>query len=101
MTARAARGHAIVGLITSGELASIGLGVVEAITAMGWEEAFVRWVEAYPERLNVNAAVGLIAAVRRVPWLDVDDADKAHARSLVDALRRERGMPPRAPGRRR
>jgi hypothetical protein len=101
VTPRAAPGSPIPGPITSGELASIGLETVEAVAALGWEEAFVRWVEAYPERLNVNAAVGLVAVVRGVSWLHVTPNDKARARSLVDALRRERGLPPSAPSRRK
>ncbi len=68
---------------------------------MGWEEAFIRWVEAYPKQLNLNAAVGLIAKAEGLSWLKVHAADKERARLLVDALRRERGLKPTVKTRRK
>src|SRR5262245_18233548 len=81
-------------LITEVELESLGLGSSARIARMGWEEAFIRWVEAYPERLNLNAAVGVIAKAEGISWLKVRAADKERARFLVDALRKERGLKP-------
>ena len=81
-------------LITEVELESLGLGSSARIATMGWEAAFIRWVEAYPERLNLNAAVGLIAKAKGTSWLKVRVTDKERARALVDALRRERGLKP-------
>jgi len=88
-------------LITEVELESLGLGSAVRIAAIGWEEAFLRWIEAYPERLNLNAAVGLIAKTEGISWLRVRAADKEHARVLVDALRRERGLKPTVKTRRK
>jgi hypothetical protein len=88
-------------LITEVELESIGLGTRAKVVAVGWEEAFLRWVEAYPERLNLNAAVGLIAKESGVHWLQVPPSDKERARALIDSLRRERGQKPTARPRRK
>jgi hypothetical protein len=95
------RPRPILGPITSAELHSIGIESVESLIAMGWEEAFLRWIEAYPERLNLNAAVGLIAAIEGIPWLEVHPNDKARARVFIDGLRRERGQKPTSTKRRR
>jgi hypothetical protein len=78
------------GPITSGELVSLGIDSVERLREMGWEEAFLRWIEAYPERLNVNAAVGLAAASEGMSWLKLSQREKDRARTLVAALRRAR-----------
>lgn len=78
------------GPITGAELATLGLEAPEKIRALGWEEVFFRWIEAYPERLNVNAAYGLIAVVEGVDWRQITQAEKERARALVAALRRER-----------
>lgn len=88
------RRNASPSLITEAELESIGLGSAERVAAIGWEEAFLRWVEAYPERLNLNAAVGVIAKAEGISWLRVRASEKERARVLVNALRRERGLKP-------
>lgn len=84
--------RARLGPITAPELVTIGIETVERLAALGWQEAFVQWVEAYPERLNVNAAVGLAAAELGVSWLKLPAAEKARARALVDAIRAEWGL---------
>ena len=84
------------GPITSAELVSLGIDTVEKVCEMGWPEAFLMWIEAYPERLNVNAAVGLAAAVQGVPWHRLSPSEKERARTLVASLRRaRRGLIPR------
>jgi hypothetical protein len=88
-------------LITEVELESLGLGSSTRIAKMGWEEAFLRWVEAYPERLNLNAAVGLIAKAEGTSWLKVRASEKERARVFIDALRRERGLKPTVKTRRK
>jgi hypothetical protein len=84
------------GPITASELASVGITTVERLVAMGWEEALVRWVEAYPERLNVNAAAGLLAAEIGVSWLKLTAAEKALAHAKVEGIRMEWGLGPRS-----
>lgn len=78
------------GPTTASELESIGIDTVEKLCALGWEEAFVRWIEAYPERLNLNAATGLVAATLGVSYLALSAQEKARARALCDGLRSAR-----------
>ena len=47
------------GLVTAEELKSVGIGTLEELVSVGWETAFERWVMAFPERVNVNAACAL------------------------------------------
>ncbi|HEX7927401.1 MAG TPA: hypothetical protein VF678_07410 [bacterium] len=75
------------GPVTAAELAAIGLSSPAKIRALGWEAAFERWVERYPNRLNVNAAVGIVSVVDNVSWLKLPAARKAEARRVVEALR--------------
>lgn len=70
------------------ELASIGFSTVEALREAGWEEVCLRWVEAFPLRLNVNAFYGVIAAVEGVDWRDLDEGWRARARALRRRLAR-------------
>jgi uncharacterized protein YjeT (DUF2065 family) len=86
--------RARMGPLTAAELATLGIVSVERVVALGWREVFARWVEAYPHRLNANAAVGLIAVVEGISWMRVPAARRAHAREVVDALRRAMGLAP-------
>lgn len=52
------------------------------------EEACLRWVEAYPLRLNVNAFYGVIAAIEGVDWRELDPGWRARARALRNRLSR-------------
>jgi hypothetical protein len=79
------------GPITAAELVSIGIDTVEKVREMGWPEAFLLWIEAYPERLNVNAAVGLAAAEEGVSWKSLSPSEQERARTVVTNLRRARG----------
>ena len=80
-----------IGPICSAELSSIGIDTLEKLQDLGWEEVFLRWVEAYPERINVNAATGLIGAEEEIDWRSVPPLKKAKARALVDRLRKLQG----------
>lgn len=79
------------GPVTSAELSTLGLDDAGKIRELGWQEVFLRWIEAYPGRLNVNAACGLIAVVEGVDWRNISPQEKRRAQSLVAALRRARG----------
>jgi hypothetical protein len=80
------------GPITAAELESLGIDSVERLQVLGCEQAFLRWVEAYPARLNVNAAVGLVAAELGVSWLNLGARDRARAVKMVNEVRREWGL---------
>lgn len=84
------RAPGALGPITSAELRSLGLDSAETIRNLGWEEVFLRWIEAYPARLNLNAAAGLIGVVEGVPWQQISPSEKQRARALIASLRRAR-----------
>jgi hypothetical protein len=104
-----APGPGLFGPVTSPELASLGLHTAEDLRELGWEEVCIRWVEAFPLRLNLNAFYGLIAAVEGVDWRSLDENWRTRARTLRDRLARDLAAQspasaprmPRAPRRRR
>lgn len=69
------------------ELAAVGITTVDQLERLGAEEVCRRWVERYPERLNVNAIVGIVATLEGVPWTRVSPAGRAAARAIADELR--------------
>lgn len=71
------------------ELASLGLETVEDLRELGWEEVCVRWAEAFPLRLNLNAFYGVVAAIEGVDWRELDDGWKRRVRALRDRLAKE------------
>lgn len=83
------------------ELAAIGIETVDDLRELGWEEACIRWSEAFPLRLNVNAFYGIVAAIEGVDWRTLDAGWKARIRALKTRLAREapgplRACPPRS-----
>lgn len=75
------------GPATLPELAAIGITTVDQIERLGAEEVCRRWVERFPERLNVNAVVGVVATLEGVPWTRVSAGGRAAARRIVDDLK--------------
>jgi hypothetical protein len=71
------------------ELRAAGIDSAERIRELGWEEAYLRWVERFPSRVNVNAAVAMVAAEHDIHWLSVSLEQKERARRLVQRLRGE------------
>lgn len=71
------------------ELQLIGIHSAEQIRALGWEEAFLRWTARFPNRINVNAAYGMISAEQGIHWQRVSEDDKQRARQLVAQLRKQ------------
>ncbi|MBM3727868.1 MAG: hypothetical protein FJW40_20895 [Acidobacteria bacterium] len=78
------------GPVCTAELAAIGITAVEQIRELGWREVCLRWVEAYPSRINLNAFTGVIGAEHGVHWQRVDPALKQEARRLIQRLRAAR-----------
>ena len=76
------------GPITEAELGSIGLNSIEQIQALGWEEVCIRYCEAYPERLNLNAFTAIIGAIVDQDWRRIDPDLKSQARVLLRHLKR-------------
>lgn len=72
------------------ELIAAGVDSVERIRELGWREAYPRWVELYPSRINVNAAVGIFAAEKGAPWFAIHGEEKEEVRRFVERLRDQR-----------
>jgi hypothetical protein len=89
------------GPVTLAEFESLGIVTLDQLEELGFEETARRWVERYPERLNVNAFIGLVATLDGVVWTRVNASQKAKARNLVNQMKRELGLPPVKPPRRR
>ena len=79
------------GPVTAAELEAIGLQTLGALEALGPEEAFRLWVERFPDRLNANAALGLVTAMAGTVWTRATAAQRAEARRLADQLRADQG----------
>ena len=74
------------GPVTLPELAASGGTTVDQIERLGAEEVCRRWVERFPERLNVNAVVGVVATLEGGPWARVSASGRAAARRILDGL---------------
>lgn len=81
------------GPVTLPELASVGITSVDQLERLGAEEVCRRWIERYPDRLNVNAIVGVVATLEGVPWTRVSPAGRAQARAIANELRALYGAP--------
>lgn len=81
------------GPVTLAEFESMGITTLDQIEDLGLEEAARRWVEYYPERLNVNAFIGLIATLDGISWSKVSANQRSRARALANLLRRELNLP--------
>ena len=83
------------GPVTLREFTAMGITTVDQIERLGAEETCRRWVERFPERLNVNAFVGVVATLEGVPWTRVSDGGRGLARRIAESLRGEFGAPRR------
>ena len=81
------------GPVTLPEFAAIGITTVDQIERLGVDEVCRRYVERFPERLNVNAVVGVVATLEGVPWTRVSASGRARARRIVDDLKALFGRP--------
>ncbi|MEQ1946698.1 MAG: TfoX/Sxy family DNA transformation protein [Bryobacteraceae bacterium] len=77
------------GPVCTPELKAVGIHSVEDIRKLGWVEAYLLWVSRFPNRVNVNAAIGLVSAERGVAWHQISSADKQQAQALVSRLRKD------------
>ena len=87
------------GPVTLKEFQAMGLTRFGQLEDLGWETVCRKWVEDFPERLNVNAFIGVIATLEGISWTKVTSSDRAKAKNLAAALRREYGLPPAKAGR--
>lgn len=89
------------GPVTRPEFESLGLKTIGDLRRLGWEDVCRRWVKAYPQRLNVNAFIGVLATLEGMAWTRVSSSQRRLARALVNELRAERGLKPVAKALRR
>jgi hypothetical protein len=75
------------GPVTLPELESVGFKTLGDLRRVGWENVCRKWVEFYPERLNVNAFIGIIAVLDGIVWTKISASQRAQARSLVNKLK--------------
>ncbi|TAK30187.1 MAG: hypothetical protein EPO40_08735 [Myxococcaceae bacterium] len=81
------------GPVTLPEFAAIGITTVDQIERLGAEEVCRRYVERFPERLNANAVVGVVATLEGVPWTRLSAGGRARARRIVADLKGLFGNP--------
>ncbi|MEW6055030.1 MAG: TfoX/Sxy family protein [Bdellovibrionota bacterium] len=89
------------GPATLSEFRAMGLTTFGQLEDLGWEAVCRKWVENFPERLNVNAFVGVIATFEGISWTKISQSDRSKARSLTNQLRREYALPPVRPSKRK
>lgn len=85
------------GPVTLPEFEAMGLHTFGDLEDLGWEEVCRKWVENFPERLNVNAFIGVIATLEGISWTKISASDRAKARNLVAQLKREYGLEEKKP----
>lgn len=82
------------GPVTLSEFRAMGLTAYGQLEDLGWETVCRKWVENFPERLNVNAFIGIIATLEGISWTKISSSDRAKARRLASQLKQEYGLPP-------
>ena len=87
------------GPVTLPEFKSMGISTFGQLEDLGWEAVCRKWVEHFPERLNANAFIGVIATLEGISWTKVSASDKARAKRLVNEIRLEYGLPSARPAR--
>ena len=75
------------GPVSAAELESIGIRTLAQMRQYGWEEVCVRWAEAFPARINLNAFISVIGAIDDVDWRRVDPELRRQAQSLARRLK--------------
>jgi nucleotidyltransferase/DNA polymerase involved in DNA repair len=80
------------GPVTLPEFEAMGIRTLRDLRKLGGEEVCRRWVESFPERLNVNAFIGVIATLDGIPWTKVTASQRAEARGWVERMKVELGV---------
>ena len=80
------------GPVCAAEFASFGVTTLDQLEELGFEESARLWVEHFPERLNANAFVGIIATLDGIVWTKASARQRALAQKMVDLLKRERRL---------
>lgn len=75
------------GPTTAAEIKSLGFCFLDEIETIGWESFCVRWIERFPERLNLNAFTAVIGALEDCDWRELDSELKDEARQLIREIK--------------
>jgi len=65
-----------------------GVSTVEELRAMGWQEAWARVVEIFPNRRNASMGYGLAGADLDIDWRELPAEVKAEVKAMLVRLRR-------------
>ena len=77
------------GPVTLPELEAIGFKSVEELQELGAEEVCRKWISYFPERLNANAFLAVVATIEGVVWTKATPGMRGEARRLAAMLRVE------------
>jgi hypothetical protein len=77
------------GPVTLVEFETMGIRTFGQLEDLGFEAVCRKWVEHYPERLNVNAFIGVIATLEGISWTKVTSSDRSRAKNLVIKMKQE------------
>lgn len=80
------------GPVTLPEIESLGFRTLGDLREAGWEDVCRRWAESFPERLNVNAFIGIIATLDGIVWTRISPSQRTLARNLVRKMKIELGI---------
>lgn len=80
------------GPVTLPEFEAMGFRYLQQLEEVGFEAVCRKWVSYFPERLNANAFLGVIATLEGVVWVDATPAMRAKAKHLASQLRNEFGI---------
>lgn len=75
------------GPITAAELRRAGIRTVEDLRAMGWQEAWAKLVDVFPNRRNANMGYALAGADLDIDWRELPPAVKAEVLARLARLR--------------
>ncbi len=78
------------GPVTLPELESIGLKHLEDLQRLGFEASCRKWVQHFPERLNANAFLAVLATLEGVLWTKASESMRREARALAQEMRAEK-----------
>jgi hypothetical protein len=77
------------GPMTGAEFRTLGIETVEQLKSLGWEKAFMMWINHYPHRLHTMAGYAVIGAVHDQAYKKLDPEYKAEIKSFIKDLKSE------------
>lgn len=78
-----------IGIITGSELRTLGIDTIEKLKILGWEKAFLKWVNHYPERLHTVVGYVVMGAVYDQPCFKLDPELKAEVKNFIKEFKSE------------